>query len=105
MHQRVYRIHFITNEIDTKFAYHYFCSYFKPFILKKAVSATVTSIRKPMIEDFEVPVPPLEVQYEIVNILDKFTELTDGLMMELVARKKQYEYYRDKLLNFKAGGG
>lgn len=48
--------------------------------------------------EFEIPVPPLPVQSEIVRILDNFTELT----AELTARKKQYEYYRDKLLTFKA---
>ena len=48
----------------------------------------------------EIPVPPIEVQQEIVRILDKFTELEAELQAELDARKKQYEYYRDKLLNF-----
>ena len=46
----------------------------------------------------KVPVPPLEVQREIVRILDSFTLLTAELTAELTARKKQYEYYRDKLL-------
>lgn len=46
---------------------------------------------------FKIPLPPLEVQREIVRILDNFTELT----AELTARQKQYEYYRDKLLTFK----
>ena len=69
-------------------------AYFKPFILKKVVSATVTSIRKPMIEDFPLPVPPLPVQREIVRILDNFTELT----AELTARRKQYSYYCNQLL-------
>lgn len=100
LHQRVYRIHFIVEDINTKFAYYYMQAYFKPFILKKAVSATVTSIRKPMIEDFPLPVPPLPVQREIVRILDNFTELTTELTAELTARKKQYEFYRDKLLDF-----
>ena len=95
LHQRVYRIHFIVEDVNTKFAYYYMQAYFKPFILKKAVSATVTSIRKPMIEDFPLPVPPLPVQCKIVRILDNFTELT----AELTARKKQYAYYRDKLLS------
>nr|WP_187853318.1 restriction endonuclease subunit S [Helicobacter pylori] len=45
----------------------------------------------------EVPIPPLEIQQEIVKILDAFTELNT----ELKARKKQYEYYREKLLTFK----
>ncbi len=48
----------------------------------------------------KIPVPPLEVQREIVRILDKFTELGALLETELVARKKQYEYYREKLLTF-----
>lgn len=100
LHQRVYRIHFKDDRINTCFMYYCFSAFFKRFILKKAVSATVTSIRKPMIEKFEVPVPPLEVQNEIVQILDNFAELTAELTAELSNRKKQYEYYRDLLLNF-----
>ncbi len=99
LHQRAYRIHFTTS-IITKFAYYYFSNSFKAFIFQKAVNATVTSIRKPMIEDFEIPVPPLEVQRKIVEVLDNFSELTAELTAELEARKKQYEYYRDNLLNF-----
>lgn len=48
--------------------------------------------------EFEVPVPPLEIQREIVRILDNFTNLTAELTAELTARKTQYAYYRDKLL-------
>lgn len=48
--------------------------------------------------EFKVPVPPFPVQQEIVRILDSFTELTAELQAELQARKKQYEFYRDKLL-------
>lgn len=48
----------------------------------------------------KIPIPPLEVQQEIVSILDKFIELTAELTAELEARKKQYEYYREKLLSF-----
>lgn len=51
---------------------------------------------------YKVPVPPLEIQYEIVRILDNFTELTTELTTELKARQKQYEYYRDKLLTFES---
>lgn len=47
-----------------------------------------------------VPVPPLEVQREIVRILDSFTLLTAELTAELTARKSQYEFYRDDLLTF-----
>lgn len=57
----------------------------------------------------EIPLPPIEVQTEIVRILDKFTsleaELEAGLKAELDCRKRQYEYYRDKLLSFENVGG
>ena len=53
----------------------------------------------------KIPLLPLAEQERIVKILDKFdklcNDLTSGLPAEIAARKKQYEYYRDKLLNFK----
>ncbi len=49
-----------------------------------------------MIEDFLIPVPPIEVQEEIVKILDRFADYA----AELQARKQQYEYYRNLLLTF-----
>ncbi|UOS53104.1 restriction endonuclease subunit S [Helicobacter pylori] len=52
-----------------------------------------------------IPIPPLEIQQEIVKILDQFlaltTDLLAGIPAEIEARKKQYEYYREKLLTFK----
>lgn len=98
LHQRAYRIHFVDDGVDTKFAYYYFSANFKRFILQKAVSATVTSIRKPMITDFPFPVPPLEIQREIVRILDTFSKMEAELEAELEARKQQYEHYRAELL-------
>lgn len=53
----------------------------------------------------DIPLPPIEVQNEIVRILDKFTELEAELEAELDCRKRQYEYYRDKLLSFENVGG
>lgn len=52
----------------------------------------VPSLTQKVLNKIQIPLPPLEVQSEIVRILDNFTELT--------ARKKQYEFYRDKLLTF-----
>ncbi len=53
----------------------------------------------------EIPLPPLAEQERIVAILDRFdslcNSLTEGLPAEIALRKKQYEYYRDKLLSFK----
>lgn len=100
LHQRVYRIHFVVQSVNVKFAYHYMRSTFKQFIMMKAVSATVVSIRKPMIEGFEIPLPPLPVQEAIVNILDRFTVYAAELQAELQARQQQYNYYRDTLLSF-----
>ena len=100
LHQRVYRIHFTTKDVDTRFMYYYLSANFKVFIQRKAVNATVTSIRKPMIEQVPIPLHPLPIQQEIVRILDTFTNLTAELTAELTARRKQYEYYRDELLTF-----
>lgn len=55
------------------------------------------------VREVKIPIPPLEVQEEIVRILDAFTKLTAELTAELTARKKQYEYYRDRLLTFGEG--
>lgn len=63
-----------------------------------------SGIKHPSMYDvltMKLPVPPLEVQREIVRILDNFTFLTTELAAELAARQKQYEYYRDLLLMFK----
>ena len=58
-----------------------------------------------IISNYPIPLPPLEEQARIVTILDRFdtlcNDLTCGLPAEIEARKKQYEYYRDKLLTFK----
>lgn len=57
---------------------------------------------------FEIPIPPIEVQEEIVSILNNFTNLAAELQAELQARQEQYEYYRNKLLSFSninRGGG
>jgi putative type I restriction-modification system, specificity determinant len=100
LHQRAYRIHITVDNIKTKFIYYYMHANFKSFITKKAVSATVSSIRKPMIEKFPIPIPPREIQEKIVQILDKFTDYVTELTSELTSRKKQYSFYRDKLLSF-----
>ncbi|AID45105.1 Type I restriction-modification system, specificity subunit S [Candidatus Arthromitus sp. SFB-mouse-NL] len=63
---------------------------------KTARGSTLKTITKEEFTKFKIPIPPLEIQEEIVHILDSFTELT----AELTARKKQYEFYRDSLLTF-----
>ncbi len=61
-----------------------------------STGGTIARLYNDNIAKAKIPVPPLPVQEEIVRILDTFTSLT----AELSARRKQYEYYRDKLLSF-----
>ena len=84
-------------QIDTRYLY---------YILNKSAPKYVSSgmgnpkLMSNVMARIKVPVPPLEVQREIVHILDSFTLLTAELTAELTARKKQYNYYRDTLLSF-----
>ena len=65
---------------------------------KGRVKSKVVHSSVPAIKGIEIPVPPLEIQNEIVKLLDNFTELTAELTAELTLRKKQYNFYRKKLL-------
>ena len=67
---------------------------------KTANGVTRFNVSKKQMRQVKLPVPPLEVQREIVRILDSFTLLTAELTAELTARKRQYEFYRDDLLTF-----
>lgn len=71
---------------------------------KTSEGGTIARLYNDNILGAVIPVPPLEIQQEIVRILDNFTELTaelnKKLSEELIARRKQYEYYRDELLTF-----
>ena len=62
-------------------------------------SSTINNINNDTWKNFEVPVPPLEVQREIVRVLDNFTLLRAELSAELSARRKQYDEYLNKLLD------
>ena len=64
------------------------------------VRGTPPKINQENLRNIEIPLPPLEIQAEIVRILDKFTQLEAELEAELDCRKRQYEFYRDQLLSF-----
>ena len=68
--------------------------------VSKIVRGMPPKINQENLINIEIPLPPLEVQNEIVRILDAFTAHTAELQAELQARKEQYEYYRNKLLTF-----
>lgn len=68
------------------------------YFVSKVRYAGIPTLDKKIVENFMVPIPPLPIQKEIVRILDNFTELTAELTAELIARKKQYEYYLKNLI-------
>ena len=69
-------------------------------LAKTANGVTRFNVSKEKMKKIRIPVPPMEVQCEIVHILDQFTLLTAELTAELTARKQQYDYYRDELFVF-----
>ena len=91
-------------ELDIRFLY-YFLKNMQIFINTMKKGGGVPHITGKNLLMIKIPIPPLPVQSEIVKILDKFTEVTaqlqEQLALEVTARRKQYEYYRDKLLSFK----
>ena len=89
-YQKLFDIHFL----------FYYCFKLDEHCRSNLNQGNFASVDMIKFAKFKFPLVPLEVQQEIVRILDQFTELTAELTVELTARKKQYEYYRDKLLTF-----
>lgn len=107
LNDKCFSVELFDNEILSKYLYLYLKSQENKIMgLKSSGSVPTVNIRK--LSAILVPIPPLPVQEEIVRILDKFTDLKNKLenklKNELDLRKKQYEYYRDKLLSFEDGG-
>lgn len=89
--------------INIKFVY-YFLKIQESYFQNIAGRMQMPQISIPDTDKFKIPIPPLEIQQKIVDILDSFTELTAELTAEvtaeLTARKQQYNYYRERLLSF-----
>jgi len=82
-----------------KFLYHYLLEKQEIlFSLKKG--SGVPHVYPKDVSKILIPIPPLEIQEKIVQTLDKMTEYVTELTSELTSRKKQYSFYRDKLLSF-----
>ena len=96
--QRVARIR--AKKADTHYVYHNIRMSFPEYVQNKKTAGAIPHISMKDINNFTIPVPPLEVQKHIVSILDKFTALIENIEKELVLRQKQYEYYREELLRF-----
>ena len=93
------------NVFETDFLFHLLNSNALQSEMRKRASfgGAVQNLNADIVRNLSLPVPPKEVQHEIVHFLDNFTELTTELTAKLATelknRKKQYEYYRDQLLN------
>ena len=84
-------------KLNNRFLYHYLTNMnFIPFLAGKDRA----KLTKAKLQQIPIPIPPLSVQTEIVKILDALTALTSELTSELILRRKQYEYYRERLLSF-----
>ena len=94
----------IHHTLDPKYLVYYLhSSMFYSQKVKLAHGTKVIEVKPDSLGEIRLPVPPLEVQREIVRVLDNFTFLTAELTAELTARRKQYEYYRNQLLGFMEG--
>ncbi len=93
------------NKLSSKFLYYLLSSdKFFDYNMQFAKGAKMPRGDKASIMKYEIPIPPLSEQERIVAILDKFdalvNDLSEGLPAEITARRKQYDYYRSKLLMF-----
>ena len=79
--------------------YYFRCGWFRKEIKKSVKGITRFYIKKSLFEDLQIPIPPIEVQNKIVEILDKFTNYKAELTAELTFREEQYKYYRNILIN------
>lgn len=95
-----------SHSLNPKYVSYYLqTNLFRSQIKKYISSGKISSINAPGLSKARIPIPPMEEQERIVGILDKFEALVNdisvGIPAEIKARRKQYEYYREKLLDFK----
>lgn len=97
------------HEMSPKYVSYFFTTHdFQRQKLRHITGTKVRRVSGKNLETIEIPLPSLEEQQRIVDILDRFDALTtslfEGLPAELAARRSQYEYYRDQLLSFPRKG-
>ncbi len=86
--------------LDVKYLYYYLKEQEQDLISHQQKGGGVPAVSKKQVESILLPLPPLPIQQQIVSILDKFSQLSAELEAELELRKKQYDYYRNRLLSF-----
>ena len=106
LNQRVAGIKHKLDDVNMRYIYYYLSrDSFMELAQNNSTGGGQKNLGINRIRDFQIPIPPIEVQNEIVEKLDRFNTLANdinhGLPKEIELRTKQYEYYRDKLLTFK----
>lgn len=96
----------LVHDQNSRYISYYLRSHMYHEQIKKYVSSgKICAISAEGIGKAMIPLPSLKKQDEIVSILNRFetlcNDISEGIPAEIEARKKQYEYYRDKLLTFK----
>lgn len=99
-YQRTYVLYEFAKGVSVQFLYHYLLTYFRDYALNLQHEGSVPYITLSVLSDFLIPLPPLQIQERIVVILDHFSTLSAELEAELELRKKQYDFYRNRLLSF-----
>lgn len=96
-------LHVDDRKANYRYVFHWLYSQYET--LRALGRGSQSNINATIVREFSIPLPSLQEQARIVSILDRFdalcNDLSSGLPAEIEARRKQYEYYRDKLLTFK----
>lgn len=84
---------------DYRYVFHFLMMQYE--YIRSLGTGSQTNINAQIVKNLEIPIPPLEIQQKVVEILDKMTDYVTELTAELTLRQKQYEYWREQLLSFK----
>ena len=92
-------------DLNIKYVFYYLKSNEQRIMNEIVIEGSIPALNKIDIEKFKIPIPPFETQNKIVNILDKFSniikDIKNGIPKEIELTRKQYLYYRNKLLSFR----
>ncbi len=88
-----------SDEVNSRYVFHFLLNNQSKIYATKT-GAGIPHVYGKNLSKFKIPIPPKKIQEKIVQILDKMTEYVTELTSELTSRKKQYSFYRDKLLSF-----